>query len=273
MDAAVCGWPGPRLLDDDEPPAVNLYARDGGPACLLTCDHAGRRVPRRLGDLGLESHHFDRHIAWDIGAEGVAMELSRRLDATLVTQTYSRLVVDCNRPLEAHDLVAVRSEETEIPGNQGLVANERETRIAEIHTPYHDTIAALLEQRTSTGRVSVLVAVHSFTPVYRGVSRPWHVGLLYNRDRRLAALLHDLLAAEGDLVVGDNEPYRLGDETDFTVPVHGERRGIPHIEIEIRQDLIAEPDGQLEWAERWAHVLTQAVARLEDVVDAESSPR
>ena len=247
------------LLAADEPRPVNLYAPEGESVVLLTCDHAGRRIPRRLGDLGLDDHHRGRHIAWDIGAEPVARELSRRLDATLFTQTYSRLVADCNRPLAAPDLCAAHSEDTPVPGNHELEAAHVRERVAAIHEPYHAAIAAELDARTAAGRTSVLVAVHSFTPVYRGHARPWHMGLLYNRDDRLASVLHDLLAAEGELTVGDNEPYRLSDDTDYTVPVHGEQRGVVSIEIEIRQDLVADARGQQHWAERLEGLLRRAL--------------
>lgn len=252
------------LLDPDEPAAVNVLREDAPSAFFLTCEHAGRRIPRRLGDLGLEEGERTRHIAWDIGAEGVATGLSERLQATLVTQIYSRLVVDCNRPLGAQDLVAPVSEDTRIPGNQSLGAGHVAARVEAVHRPYHQAIAARLDARGAAGRATVLVAVHSFTPVYRGVERPWHVGLLYNRDDRLATVLDGLLAGDRTLCVGHNEPYRLSDRSDYTVPVHGERRGIPSLEIEIRQDLIAEPAAQDEWAERLAELFTRALQRLRE---------
>lgn len=252
----------PALLDDDEPAAVNVHAPAGGSDVVLTCEHAGRRLPRRVGNLGLGESDLERHIAWDIGAEAMSLHVSRRLDAALITQTYSRLVVDCNRPLAAADLVVERSEDTDIPGNRGLHAAERAARVSALHEPYHDTIAAHLDAHAADGRRSVLVAMHSFTPVYRGVRRPWHIGLLYNRDTQLAGIAHRLLAEERALVVGDNEPYQLSSATDYTVPVHGEQRGISSIEIEVRQDLIEDEAGQREWAERLADLLLRAVALL-----------
>jgi len=250
------------LLDPDEPGPVTLDNEDGGSVYFLACDHGGRAIPRRLGRLGLTEPETLRHIAWDIGIAGVGRLLSRRLDAALIVQTYSRLVIDCNRDPAVASSIPEISEETEIPGNRGLSEAGRTARVDGIFRPYHDRIAAALDRRQSEGRASALVALHSFTPVFKGVSRPWHVGVLYNRDARLAHPLLDLLRAEGDLTVGDNEPYRVTDQTDYTVPVHGERRGLPHVEIEIRQDLIGEPSGQAIWAERLARLLPAAYAEL-----------
>lgn len=259
------GARGPQgtLLAADEPSAVAVLRSDGTSPFLLTCDHAGRRIPRSLGSLGLEAPDLERHIAWDIGAATVARSLSERLDAALVLQTYSRLVIDCNRSPEVHDSIATLSESTEIPGNKGISDAARQARVNEIFCPYHERITAALDARADAKRPSALVAVHSFTPVFKGVKRPWHIGILYNRDRRLPGVLFDLLSEHDHLVVGDNQPYAVSDVTDYTIPVHGERRGIPHVEIEIRQDLIAEPTGQEIWAERLADLLPRALERLD----------
>jgi len=252
-----------RLLAADEPAPVTVERSAGLSAFFLACDHAGDRIPKRLRSLGLDDRDLGRHIAIDIGAAAVARRLSAQLDATLALQTYSRLVIDCNRAFDAQGSIATISETTDIPGNRALDPGQAEARRREIFTPYHDTIRGLLDQRAAAGQTSVLVAVHSFTPVFKGVSRPWHIGLLYNRDRRLADIMFDLLGRDDGLCVGDNQPYAVGDATDYTIPVHGERRGIAHIEIEIRQDLVTEPEGQAEWAARLAKVLTAALPRLE----------
>ena len=250
------------LLAPDEPPAVTVTRPDGGSRYFLACDHAGRRIPRRLGELGLGEADLNRHIAWDIGAAAVAGQLSEALDAPLVSQTYSRLVIDCNRDPSRHDSIATISESTEIPGNRGLGAAEAAARREEVFRPYHDAIAGGLAPREATERRPILVCVHSFTPVYKGVERPWHIGLLYNRDDRMARVLHDLITADGDLVIGHNQPYAVSDESDYTVPVHGERRGLVHIEIEIRQDQVADGDGQRAWAARLERWLMQAEPQL-----------
>ena len=240
--------PGP-LLGGDDPYPVEIARPDGKSPFFLTCEHAGREIPQRLGDLGLHEREFDRHIAWDIGAAKVARGLSARLDAALIMQNYSRLVVDCNRSPRHHDFIPTVSEYTEIPGNRDLNSDEVSARTDEIYHPYHDSIMEALDRRDDDRRVSVLVAVHSFTPLFKDVARPWHVGLLFNRDERLAQILRAKMNGNPDLCIGMNEPYAISDETDYTLPVHGERRGIPHIEFEIRQDLIETEHDQRQWAE------------------------
>jgi predicted N-formylglutamate amidohydrolase len=248
------------LLEPDEPNPVTLENESGDSVFFLTCEHAGRAFPRRLGRLGLPEAETLRHIAWDIGIGAVGRELSLLLNAAVILQTYSRLVIDCNRDPKVPSSIPEISEATEIPGNRSLDEAERAARVDAIFRPYHDAIAAALDRRAAADRTSVLVALHSFTPVFKGVSRPWHVAVLFNRDPRLAHALAVLLRADGSLMVGENEPYRVSDLTDYTVPVHGERRGLPHVEIEIRQDLITDPSGQREWAERLARLLPAAYA-------------
>jgi predicted N-formylglutamate amidohydrolase len=250
------------LLEIDEPDPITLENETGTSSFFLTCDHAGRAFPRRLGTLGLPEHETWRHIAWDIGIGEVGRELSRLLDAAIVLQTYSRLVIDCNRDPEVPSSMPEVSETTEIPGNHGIGKAGRSARVDAIFRPYHDTIAAALDRRRAEGRASVLVALHSFTPVFKAVARPWHVAVLFNRDSRLAHPLAELLRAEAGLIVGENEPYAVSDLTDYTVPVHGERRGLPHVEIEIRQDQITDPAGQTAWAERLARLLPAAYAEM-----------
>jgi predicted N-formylglutamate amidohydrolase len=246
------------LLDLDEPSPATLYNEAGSSVFFLTCEHAGRVFPRRIGSLGLSEQETLRHIAWDIGIGGVGRELSRRLDAAVILQTYSRLVIDCNRDPNVPSSIPEVSELTEIPGNCGLGEVERAARVNAIFRPYHHRLAAALDRRAAEGRDTALVALHSFTPVFKGVPRPWQVAVLFNRDPRLAHALAVRLRAEGDLFVGENEPYRVSDLTDYTVPVHGERRHLPHVEIEIRQDQITEPAGQTAWAERLARLLPAA---------------
>ena len=246
------------LLFPDEPPACTTLGMPNGLPFLLVCDHAGNRIPRRLGTLGVPQRERQRHIAWDIGAAGVVHRMAERLGAFAILQSYSRLVIDCNRDPRVPTSIAMISEDTRIPGNENLSPAEREQRIAEIYRPYHDRIAEELDRRQAAQIPTLLVAIHSFTPVYRGSVRPWHAGMLYNRDSRLAVQMMALLRAEGDLVVGDNQPYAVSDESDYTIPVHAEKRGLPYGEIEIRQDLIADEAGQAEWAERIARLLTIA---------------
>jgi predicted N-formylglutamate amidohydrolase len=202
------------------------------------------------------------HIAWDIGVAGLAGRLADRLNASLILQTYSRLVIDCNRPPGVPDSIATVSERTRIPGNEGLSRTEAEIRAREIFHPYHDRIRAELDARRQVEQPTLLVALHSFTPSFLGVTRPWHIGVLYNRDARLGRVLLDLIRREHSLSVGDNEPYSVSDDTDYTVTVHGEQRGIAHVELEVRQDLIADEPGQTLWAVRLARLLEAAATML-----------
>jgi predicted N-formylglutamate amidohydrolase len=248
------------LLTAEDPSPVRVLRQDGASDFFLTADHAGRAFPLALGDLGVPPAEMQRHIAWDIGIAGVTERLSGLLGATAVLQVYSRLVIDCNRNPSWPTAMPEISELTPIPGNVGLLAEARADRVAAIFTPYHDRIRGLLDARTQ--RRTVLVAMHSFTPSFKGENRAMHVGMLYNRDARLATILLDLLRREGDLVVGDNAPYAVTEDSDYGIPTHGEKRGLAHVEVEIRQDLIATEAGQEAWAQRFARLLTAADAIL-----------
>jgi predicted N-formylglutamate amidohydrolase len=211
--------------------------------------------------LGIGEAECERHIAWDIGIAGLGRLLADVLGATLIQQNYSRLVIDCNRPLDAATSISDISEHIPIPGNVGMSEAARAARAREIFWPYHQRIEAELDRRRQTDRPAALIALHSFTPVFEGATRPWHVGLLYNRDPRLAHILMALLKREVGLVIGDNEPYSVTATSDFTIPVHGERRGLHHVAIEIRQDLIAEDPGQQAWGVPLARLLQRAYIR------------
>ncbi len=246
------------LLDPDEPPAFTTMGAPNRSPLLIVCDHASNVLPRRLGDLGVAAEDLQRHIAWDIGAAAVARLLTEALGGFAILQNYSRLAIDCNRPNHAPSAIPTMSEATEIPGNRDLSPDDRALRVAAIFQPYHDRIAAELDRRARDGIPTALIAIHSFTPVYLGVARRWHMGLLYNRDDRLSKAMMARLIAEAGLVVGENEPYSVSDETDYTIPVHAERRGLPYAEIEIRQDLLAHDHGRREWAARLAGALADS---------------
>jgi len=237
-----------RLLAADEPPAFALEREHGSSPFFLICDHASRRIPRALGDLGVSEAELQRHVAWDIGAAAVAARLAGALDAFAILQNYSRLVIDCNRPLDAPGSIVARSEATDIPGNANIGAVAAAARAREIFLPYHARIAEELDRRAAQRRQTILISVHSFTAVYHAVARPWQIGMLYGRDARVAQRLLALIRAENRWTVGDNEPYAVTATTDYAIPVHCETRGIAHVGLEIRQDLIAHADGQAEWA-------------------------
>lgn len=246
------------LLDPDEPPAFTVERAHGNSNFVIVVDHASARIPRRLGNLGLPPGELQRHIAWDIGALAVARLVAANLDASLVAQNYSRLVIDCNRDPRAASSIPSVSEHTEIPGNLALGDADKAARRREIFDPYHDHVRALLDARQAAGRPTILVAQHSMTDVFKGNSRAMHAAVLYNRDRRFAGLVLEMLRREPGLTVADNEPYFVSDATDYSIPCHGEARGLPHVEIEIRQDLLLQEAGQREWAQRMTRALEDA---------------
>jgi predicted N-formylglutamate amidohydrolase len=254
--------PGSPTLELGHVAPVHQVNASGRSPFLFTCDHYGRLIPPALGDLGLSEDELVRHIAWDIGIAGVAERLAAALDAHLIAQRYSRLVIDCNRPPGVASSIPILSEATTIPGNDGLSREMTEARRRAIFDPYHRCIDEVIGERLRRRQPTVLVALHSFTPVYAGIARPWHIGTLYHRDPVLPPLLLRALRAEGDLVVGDNEPYAVSDQTDYTIPVHAEARGLVNSGIEIRQDLIADESGQMQWAERLARILSEIEPQL-----------
>jgi predicted N-formylglutamate amidohydrolase len=253
-------------MSETDPPAVTMVNQAGASPVVLLCEHAANHIPARYGRLGLTDADLRRHIAYDIGAAEVARELSRRLDAVLVLSGYSRLLIDCNRPLAASSSIPERSEATDIPGNIGIDGAERACRDALFFAPFRERVAAMLDARLREGRPTLLIGMHSFTPVYLGMRRVWHAGFLYLRAARLGrALIEALRAADASLVVGDNEPYQVTFEGDFTVPYQGDARGIPTALIEVRQDLIGDAAGQAVWGERLAGVLASVAVDVDAV--------
>jgi predicted N-formylglutamate amidohydrolase len=251
-----------RLLEADEPPAFVEINPNGVSAFVIAVDHASSRIPRRLGTLGLDQKELTRHIAWDIGALAVARRVSALLDAPLLAQNYSRLVIDCNRDPDVAASIPSVGELTPIPGNAGLSAEEVAARRVEIFEPYHRAIRRLLDARQASGRPAILVAQHSMTNILKGVSREMHAAILYNRDPRFAHGVLEALRRDPSLHVADNQPYFVSDQTDYTIPRHGEALGLLHVEIEIRQDLISNESGQMQWAARIASALEEAEGAL-----------
>ena len=234
--------------------AFEVMPGQAGNCLILLCDHASNQLPPEYDDLGLASGQFARHIAYDIGAAAVTRGLAERLGGTAVFSRFSRLLIDPNRGINDPTLIMRISDGAVVPGNRQVDEAERQRRIARFHRPYHQAIAGEINRVRLEGRVPFIVSIHSFTDVWRGVPRPWHVGILWDRDEAMARAMIRGFEAQDGLVVGDNEPYHGALEGD-TLNTHATKAGLPHVLIEIRQDLIAAKSGVDEWVERVAKVV------------------
>jgi predicted N-formylglutamate amidohydrolase len=236
---------------------VNRVLRpEGKGRFIIFCDHASNRIPEELDNLGLPACELARHIAWDIGAAGLAAELSEILDAPAVLCGTSRLVVDCNRQLHAPGLIPEVSDGTAIPGNRNLDAAARRSRIEQWFEPYHATLESIIEEREKRGAGAIALSIHSMTACLAGNVRPWQIALSSHRDRSLVEPMLAALRGPGDVAVGDNQPYDLDPAVDYTIPFHAMRRNMPYLQVEFRQDDVASKAGQVSWAERFASALT-----------------
>ena len=263
MSASAAWFDPSRLTGDDPRPFYRIGPVSAHPHFVLVCDHASNAVPAHMERLGLDQSELDRHIGWDIGAAMVTRALSALLDAPAYLSGYSRLVVDCNRPVGSPTAMPAVSDGTVVPANRSIAPAEAAARTDAFFRPYHDAIATCLDRAIGFGAVPILVAVHSFTPVFDGFARPWEVGLLYEHDDRLVQPLKEALAAlRPGLTIGDNEPYAIVGPSDYSIPVHGQGRGLPHIEIELRQDLIGTQEGAEAWAETLAVAFKQVRTAL-----------
>jgi predicted N-formylglutamate amidohydrolase len=254
--------PESSLLQPDDPAPVEICHGEGRASVLLTCDHASKSVPRALDGLGLPPGAIDEHIGWDIGAAAVTRRLARLLDAPAILSGYSRLVIDCNRdPSDASSIPEV-SDGVAVPGNRGLSPAARLARQRACFVPYHDAIAARLAALMKV-QAPALLSIHSFTPVMAGFRRPWHVGILWDKDPRIPVPLFQALAADRAICVGDNQPYSAREPAGYTVRHHAALRGLPHVAIELRQDLIASDEGAAAWADRLAAALRPILGQPE----------
>ena len=246
------------LITEKDPAVVKIENLNGAAPVLVTCDHASNFIPDSLGNLGLSDNDLNRHIAYDIGALDLSRVLADKLDAPLIHSGYSRLVIDLNRHLDDPSSIPIVSEGTEVPGNHPLSKKQKQNRIDELFKPYHEKFSQTLDGFQSIGIHPVILAIHTFTPVYHGQKRPWHAGVMWDTDDRMAVPFLNNLKLQSDLVIGDNQPYTALDPLGYAFDVHARGRGLPHLFIEVRQDLVTDEVGVM----RWATILHEAVKPL-----------
>lgn len=251
--------PGLALLAPDEAPACEIVNEGGTAPFVLICDHASALIPRALHGLGLDEAVRTRHIGWDIGAAELARRLSARFDAPLVLAGYSRLVIDCNREFDDPTSIPTISDGIEIPGNRAIGADRAEARQRIFFAPYHAAIEAVIAGFQARGHAPAVISIHSMTPIFEGVERRWEVCVLWNEDPRVAVPFLKNLRDDGDIVVGDNQPYSGRDDYGYSIQHHAEATALPHVLIEVRQNLIDTNQGAARWSERVARALGPAL--------------
>lgn len=256
----------------DWPEPLELLNEAGASDIVLLCEHASNHIPSEYRRLGLAGSDLTRHIAWDIGAGEVARKLSALIDAPAFLGTYSRLLIDLNRPIGVETSIPVRSENTDIPGNAGIDAAEAERRASRVFDPFHERVSAHLDLRRELKRPTHIVAIHSFTPIFHGVPRPWHAGLLYGNARLFGEAIIAGLCDDAALNVGANVPYDVARDTDYTVPIHGDDHDLPAVLVEIRQDLLETAEGIDAWAGRLAACLSSLTSRRKRRRPGSASP-
>ncbi len=254
------GDPRYPLIGPGDPPPFLAYNEHGQADVLIVADHASPWFPAALNRLGLAEWVLERHVAWDIGSDNLARFLADRLDAPAVLAGFSRLIVDANRQLHDPTAFVEVSDGIAIPGNQGLTEDDKAQRVASFFRPYHQAISERLDRFEAAGKVPALISVHTCTPVFAQIVRPWHIGVMWDRDPRIAVPLIERLGHAEGVCVGDNEPYSGRHPHDFTIDYHAERRGLPHVGVEVRQDLVGEPDGARQWAGTLADALHEVLA-------------
>ncbi len=251
-----------EILGRGDPPPYTIENSGGTGRCLIVCDHASNRIPLSLGQLGLSDRELEQHVAYDIGSVTVAREFSRRFDAPLVMSGYSRLVIDANRYPGDPDSIAAMSDGLRIPGNEAITAADMAQRACEFFHPYHDAIRRELAALQRRYAEPCVISIHSFTPVFGAVPRPWHVGVLWGDDPLVAQPLLARLRREDDLCVGDNQPYDAREPIGYSMNEHGSGTGLPHVLLEIRQDLITKQADALTWAARLYDCLAEVINTL-----------
>jgi len=248
------------LLGEDDHPPFTIINEFGRSPILITCDHASNRIPSKLGNLGLEPHHLLEHIAWDIGCARVCKRMSELLDAPLILAGYSRLVIDLNRHLDDVSLIPAVSDRIDVPGNKRLTDTEVSNRIEELFLPYHDALSSLIELHRQSHEKILICSMHSFTPNFQGFERPWHIGILWNNDYRVAEELIGQLEKDASICVGKNQPYHAAEPLGYGMDVHAEQNGLLHALIELRQDLLLKDADIEQWAEKLTEVFANATS-------------
>lgn len=240
-----------------------VYNEQGKNRVILLCDHASNKIPKRFKSLGLSKKEINRHIGWDIGAALVAKKIAKELNSTLIMSGYSRLIIDCNRPFGVSEAFIKKSENTIIPGNLNINRKDKINRAKLYCLPYREKINSILKKRIGNKITPIIISMHSFTDFYKGVSRPWHLGLLYRKDRRLTSLILKQLKKDKSIKVGINEPYKCNLKGDFSIPYFAELNGLPNILFEIRQDLIRNKKGVDIWSKRISKILKKTISHPE----------
>jgi len=248
------------LIQAGDPPPYMTYNDSGSAPVLLVADHASPYFPAAMNQLGLADWVLDRHVTWDIGSDQLTRYLADLLDAPAILAGFSRLIIDPNRKLDDPTAFAEISDGISVPGNQDLSAEHKALRVQSFFQPYHDAIAARLGMFQAAGIVPALISMHTCTPVFNQVVRPWHIGVMWDKDARIAGPMMERLSRMDGICFGDNEPYSGRHTHDFTIDHHAESAGLPHVGIEVRQDLVLEAEGARKWAGILASVLRETLA-------------
>ncbi|CAK7192282.1 hypothetical protein COMNV_00473 [Commensalibacter sp. Nvir] len=255
------------LLQEDDPKPVIVLNEHSISPFVFVCDHAGNAIPKKLEYLGLTLENINEHIAIDKGIREVGGLLSSELKACFIMQSYSRLVIDCNRSVDHPNLIVKKSDGKKIPGNMAISPEEKTLRLNEIYYPYHHTISSILIKRKKLNFPSLLISLHSFTKklMKDDVPRPWHIGVLHDKNNQFSLIFKKHLKNKYSFPIGDNKPYALSDENDYTIPFHSQETSIPYLELEIRQDLIETMEQQQVWSNQLKNVLFTAYEELRAV--------
>ena len=226
---------------------------------IILCDHASYNIPKKYNKLGLTTNDLKKHIGWDIGALKLSKKISKKINSTLIHSGYSRLLIDCNRSLKSKGAFLDKSENIKIPGNLNISLKEKILRSKRYYFPYHNQIKKFINQSLKSNVIPSLVSIHSFTPVYFGKKRKWHIGLLQRKDQRLSSIFAKEIKKNQKIVLGINEPYKLDLAGDFTVPYFSESHGLPHVLIEIRNDLLIKDKSINFWANLISNILSKNI--------------